>query len=83
MDWEETCNHESSGEGGHGRPKRSGPPYTRPRCSRAGEAVLLTWLCTCRALLASTANPGSGICARPHVERTNRKPRSGTASLAS
>lgn len=82
MDWEETCSHESGWRRGRDGPKRTEVLYRRPRRSQAGEAVLLTWPSTCRQRLVPTANPSSKSCARPHAERTNRKPRSGTAGRA-
>lgn len=82
MDWEKTYRHESGGEGNATDKKKPGVLHRRPRCSQAGGAILLTWPSTCLYRLVPTANPSLKNCARPHVEHTNRKPRSGTAGLA-
>lgn len=91
MDWEKTYRHESGGEGNatdqknnnkKTKTKKTGVFHRRPRCSQAGGEILLTWPSTCLHRLVPTANPSLKNCARPHVEHTNRKPRSGTAGLA-
>lgn len=82
MDWEETCSHQSGGEGDATDQKNTVVLHRRPRRSQAGGAILLTWPSTCLHRLVPTANPSLKSCARPHGEHTNRKPRSRTAGLA-